>query len=290
MLKEKNGIVFDIGNYTFFVLLCVIMFYPLWYTLVASLMKEGEFLTSSYILYAKEPTLNAYKNIFDHGKIFNNLRVTVFITLVGSGVSLFCSTFCAYGLSKKFPGSKVLMFLIVLTMFIKPGLIPEYLNLKSWGLLNSLSVYIIPSAINTFYLIILINNFREFPLELEESAKIDGANEFYIFFKIVLPLSTAILAAIGLFFAVQYWNTYMQSVFFITDPMKKTVQEYLRNLVVETTDIEMMMMMQEGQDEMSSLETMRLANVILVLLPILFVYPFLQKYFVKGMLVGAIKG
>lgn len=287
---QRKGIAFDIFNYLFFGLLCLVMVYPLWYTLAASFMTEGEYLNSTFVLFARHPTINAYGKIFEHGKIFTNLRVTLIITVAGSLASLFFSSFCAYGFSKKFPGSRTLMFLIALTMFIKPGLIPEYLNLKNLGLINSLLVYIIPSAINTFYFIILVNNFRDFPVELEESARMDGANDFYIFFRIVLPLSTAILAAIGLFFAVQYWNTYMQSVFFITDPAKKTVQEYLRNLVVETTDVEMMMMMQEGQDEMSSLETMRLANVIIVLLPILCVYPFLQKYFVKGMLIGAIKG
>ena len=281
---------FDVCNYAFFIVLCFVMTYPLWYSVMASFMTEGEYLATRFILYPRRPTVDAYRKIFTHGEILARIRVTVFITVVGTGVSLFITSYAAYGFSKRFPGSKVLLYFVVATMFVYPGLIPVYLNLRNLGLINTLAVYILPSAISTFYLIIMRNHYLDFPAELEESARMDGCNEFGIYFRVVLPLSKAVLAAIGLFFAVQYWNTYMQSVFFITDPDKKTVQEYLRDLVIETTDIEMIMVQLEAQSDMLSVDTIRLANVVLVLIPILLVYPFLQKYFVKGLMIGAIKG
>lgn len=290
MANVKRVSSFDIFNYTFFVIICLIMLYPLWYTVAASFMKESEYLSKSVILFTTRPTLRAYEKIFEDGRIFTHFRVTIFVTIVGTVFSLMFTAFSAYGLSKRFFGSAFILYLAVFTMFLRPGLIPNYLNLKSLGLINNLAVYIIPYSINTFYMIILRTHFRDFPQELEESAKIDGCREIGIFFKIVLPLSKPILAAIGLFFAVQFWNTYTQSVFFITDPKKKTVQEYLQKLVSDSTDLESLMMSTETEDETFNAETLRLANVVMVLTPILMVYPFLQKYFVKGLMIGAIKG
>jgi putative aldouronate transport system permease protein len=270
-------------------LLCVIMLYPFWQTVMSSFMTESEYLTSPLKLYVLEPTLSSYNQIFADGRIFVHMRVTILITVIGTLVALFFTAYSAYGLSKKFKGYKVIMFLIIMTMFIDAGLIPVYLNFKDLGLINNFAVYIIPYAINTFYLIIIRATFLEFPKEIEEAAKIDGCNEFGIFFKIVLPLSGPILAAIGLFFSVQFWNTYMQSVFFITDMDLKTVQEYLQKLVTDSSDLEAVMAA-ETQEEGFSSETIRLANIVIVLLPIICVYPFLQKYFVKGMLLGSLKG
>jgi putative aldouronate transport system permease protein len=290
MVTGKRLSLFSILNYAFLSGICIIMFYPLWYTVATSFMKESEFLSKIFVLYPSEPTFSSYKTIFEDGKIFTNLKVTVFITVVGTLVSLVFTALSAYGLSKKFFGTTFITYLAVFTMFLRPGLIPEYHNLKSLGLINNIAVYIIPFMINTFYLIILRTYFQDFPKELEESARIDGCMELGIFFRIILPLSKPILAAIGLFFAVQFWNTYMQSVFFISDPDKKTVQEYLKKLVSDSTDMESLMMAAESEDKDFSAETIRMANVVIVLVPILAVYPFLQKYFVKGLLIGAVKG
>ncbi len=269
--------------------MCIITVYPFWYTIIASLMKEQEFYTTSFILFVKEPTLAAYKAVFEDGRIFGPLQVTLFVTVVGTIASLAFTSYSAYGLSKPVPGAKLVMYLIVLTMFLNPGLIPHYLTYKTLGMINRLSVYIWPTLLHTFYLVVLRNNFREFPKELEESARIDGASDFRTFFQIVLPLSKAVLAAVGLFFAVSYWNTYMPSVFYITDLDKKTVQEYLRKLIMESSDISSIMRAQ-GIDVEFSQQSLKLANVVLIVTPIICLYPFLQKYFVKGMMIGAIKG
>jgi putative aldouronate transport system permease protein len=282
--------VFDVVNVGALIILCVVMAYPLWYTIVGSLMEESEFLTKRFLLYPERPTLAGYQKVFEDGTIFIHYRVTVLITVVGTVFSLFVTSVSAYGLSKKFYGSTFLVYLAVFTMFIRPGLIADYLNLRSLGLINNFFVYILPAAINTFYLIIMRTYFIDFPSELEEAARIDGSTEFGTFIRIVLPLSKPVLAAIGLFFAVQYWNTYMQSVFFITDQRLKTVQEYLQRLVTDSTDIENLMAAAEVEDTKFSAESLRLANVVLVLVPIILVYPFLQKYFIRGLMIGAVKG
>jgi putative aldouronate transport system permease protein len=284
--KERfwNGL-----NIVIMVLLCVIMLYPFWQTIVASFMTESEYLTSRFKMMVTSPTLSSYKQIFLDGTIFVHLRVTFMITVVGTIVALFITAYSAYGLSKPFKGSKIVMFLIVMTMFINAGLIPEYMNFKELGLINNFAVYILPYMINTFYLIIMRTTFMEFPKELEEAARIDGCNDFRIFFTIVLPLSKPILAAMGLFFMVSFWNTYMQSVFFVTDKELKTVQEYLQKLISSTQDVEAVMVAESGEEGYSS-ETIRFANIVLVLLPIITVYPFLQKYFVKGIMMGSLKG
>lgn len=279
----------DTLNIIVMLLLCAIMLYPFWQTVVASFMSDSEYLTSRFKLIVTAPTFASYKQIFQDGTIFIHLRVTFLITVIGTAVALFMTAYSAYGLSKTFKRSKIVMFLIVMTMFMNAGLIPDYMNYKELGLINNFAVYIIPYMINTFYLIIMRSTFMEFPKELEEAARIDGCNDFRIFFTIVLPLSKPILAAIGLFFMVSFWNTYMQSVFFVTDKELKTVQEYLQKMISSTQDLESIMLVESGEEGFSS-ETIRLANIVMVLLPIITVYPFLQKYFVNGIMMGSLKG
>ncbi|MFD2117204.1 carbohydrate ABC transporter permease [Paenibacillus yanchengensis] len=282
----------SIGDFFIFIalsILCVVMLYPFWQTVVSSLMTESEYLTSTFKLFVKSPTLASYKQIFQDGTIFMHLKVTFLVTIVGTVVALFFTAYSAYGLSKSFKGSKIVMFFIVMTMFVQAGLIPDYMNYKEFGLINNFAVYILPYMINTFYLIIMRTTFMEFPKELEEAAKMDGCDHFRIFFTIVLPLSKPVLAAIGLFFMVSFWNTYMQSVFFITDKELKTVQEYLQSLITSTQELEAIMVAESGVEGYNS-ETIRLANIVIVLLPIISVYPLLQKYFVKGLMMGSIKG
>jgi ABC-type glycerol-3-phosphate transport system permease component len=166
--------VVDIVNAGILLVVCVVMIYPLWYTLVGSLMEQSEFLDKTFLLYPERPTLEGYRKVFEDGTIFIHYRVTILITLIGTVVSLFVTAVSAYGLSKKFYGSKFLVYMAVFTMFIRPGLIADYLNLRSLGLINNFLVYILPTAINTFYLVIMRTYFMDFPSELEEAARIDG--------------------------------------------------------------------------------------------------------------------
>jgi putative aldouronate transport system permease protein len=268
--------------YSFFFLVNIIMLYPFWHAFVGSLITLEEYYRYNLLLFPHEPTLAAYKEIIELGKIFNPLKVTTIITIIGTFMSLFVTTYTAYGLSKPIVGSKVIMTFIVLTMFVNGGLIPQYLLLKELHLINSLGVYIFPALINTFFLIIMRTQFIGFSRDIIESAKVDGCGEFGIFFKLVLPLSKPILATIGLFYAVAFWNTFFASLVFVTDVSKKTLYEYVYKIVSAS----------EGSQFATSLsfsETTKFANITIAVLPIMLVYPFLQKYFLSGVMLGAVK-
>lgn len=274
---------FRVLNYLFFSCVGVLMIYPFWHTLVGSMISFHEYSKYKLLLFPRHPTFEAYQEIFAAGDIFGPLRVTMFVTVVGTAASLFMTTYTAYGLSKNFLGSKAIMTFIVLTMFINGGLIPQYVLLRELQLINTVWVYIVPALINTFFLIIMRTNFIGFSRELEEAARVDGCNEFGVFFKIVLPLSKPMLATIGLFYAVAFWNTFFASIMFVTDASKKTLYEYVYKIVSNT----------EGSQFTVSVAfsvATKFANIVVAVLPIILVYPFLQKYFVRGTMIGAVKG
>ena len=281
--KRVDG--FSIVNYTFFGILCVLMVYPFWHTMMGSLMSYSEYVKKAALLFPAKPTLKAYTEIFSKGTIYRPLLNTVGVTVIGTAMSLIATSFTAYGLSKAIPGVKVMMTIIVISMFLQTGLIPRYIMFRSLGLLNSYAVYIIPALIGPFYLIIFRTWFRDFQQSLLDSARIDGLSELGIYFRIVMPLSKPVLAAIGLFLAVNYWNTLFPSLFFVPDVKKKLLQEYLYRIIrdIELEDAQLVM-------DYIPTEITKLANVMITVLPIIVVYPFLQKHFVKGIMLGAIKG
>lgn len=283
----------DIFLTIFFIIVSVISLYPFWYVLVGSLIPYHVFMEKVLLLWPERPTLEAYQFVLKQGQIFDPLKVTIITTLIGTFANLLITTFVSYGLSKKFPGSTLLTYLIVFTMFVSAGLIPNYILFRQLRLLNSVGVYIIPYLINTFYLIIMRTYFSGFSHEIEEAAYIDGYNDFSIFFRVVLPLSKPMLAAIALFTAVDYWNTFSQSVYFVTDIRKKTLQDYLYMLLSDNA----MSASGTGNSALAGSmgksvfsQTIKLACTMISIVPILVVYPFLQKYFTSGILVGAIKG
>jgi putative aldouronate transport system permease protein len=294
MAKLKSSRPLDYVLIVFFALLSIITLYPFWHCLVGSFISYGEYMQSTLLLWPKEFTLDSYRFVFDQGKIFSPMRVTALITLVGTFINLIITSSMAYGMSKSYPGDKLVNFIVVLTMFVGAGLIPNYMLLRDLKLLNSVWVYIIPSMINTFYLIIMRTNFANFPKEVEEAAIIDGSSETGVFFRIVLPLSKPILATIALFTAVDYWNTYAASVYYVTDAGKKTLQDYLYMLLSDNaTNASGMGASAIGSTAGKSAvfsENIKLANTIIAILPIMLVYPFLQKYFTSGIMVGAVKG
>lgn len=283
----------DLFLLVFFTTASLVTLYPFWHCLVGSLIPYHIYMQKVLMLWPDNLTFDAYAFVLKQGQIFNPLKVTVAITVVGTLANLMVTTFVAYGLSKKFPGSVLITYMVVFTMFVSAGLIPNYLLYKQLNLINSIGVYIIPCLINTFYLIIMRTYFSGFPGEVEEAAHIDGYSDFGIFFRIVLPLSKPMLAAIALFTAVDYWNTFSQSVFFITDFNKKTLQDFLYMMINDNA-------MNGAGTGMSTMagslgktvfaETIKLANTVISVIPILIVYPFLQKYFTSGIMIGAIKG
>jgi len=285
MVTKKLSIA-DIIIGFFMIIICIIMVYPFWHVLMGSFMNGTEYLQKNVLLWVNNSTLDNYKYLLAETDTLLYILNTVFIAVFGTVLSVFFTTYSAYALSKNIPGVKLIFLLVVATMFIDPGLIPNYINFKDLGLINTRAVLIIIAVINPFFLIIMRSNFIEFPKELEESARIDGAGVNRIFFQIVFPLSTAMVAAITVFIAVNYWNTYLPSVFFISDPDKKTIQDYLGSLLTQEQ-----LAVDAAQAVNQPLTTMlKFASIILGALPILVVYPFMQRYFVKGALIGAVKG
>lgn len=277
-----------------FLILSICTAYPFWHCIVGSFMNYGEYMQTPILIWPKDFTLEAYDFVFSQGKIFAPMLVTTVTTIMGTVINLFMATWMAYGMSKKYPGSMAVTLMVVGTMFLHAGLIPNYMLFRNLKLLNTIWVYIVPYMINTFYLIVLRTNFSNFPHELEESAALDGCGEYGTFFKIVLPLSKPVLATIALFTAVDYWNTYQQSVYFTSKPELKTLQDFLYMMISNNTNNAggggiAMMGAEMGRSGVYS-ENIKLANTIVAVLPILLVYPFLQKYFTNGMMIGALKG
>ncbi|THF78819.1 carbohydrate ABC transporter permease [Cohnella fermenti] len=234
--------------------------------------------------------LDAYINVFKNPSIMAGFRNTVFILVVGVVVNMILTSMAAYVLSRKnVYWSRLLIFFVLITMFFNGGLIPMYLVIKGVGLSNSLWSLIIPFAVNTFNLLIMRTSFMAIPDSLEESAKIDGANHFVIFSRIVLPLSMPVIAVMILYYSVEKWNAWFYASVFLNSRELFPIQLILREILISGSTDSM-----TGGADVSQMQqvvqTIKYATIVVATLPILVVYPFLQKYFVKGVMVGAIKG
>lgn len=295
-MKKRNGDrLFQNINNSFFAILCFIMLFPLWNVLMTSFVSAGEFFKKPIVLWPDQWYLDSYQFIFGGNTISRAFVVTVFITVVGSLYSMTITTTLAYGLSKKsLPGRHLFLTLIMITMFFNGGLIPYYLLINKIGLYDSIWVLILPMAVNTYNFIIIKSFFANIPTELEESARIDGANDITIFTRIILPLSMPVLATFLLFYGVSYWNSWWNCVMFIQDNSKFTLQYVLRQMIVQNVRPGAMTQsaLSGGTDIYGGIfdEGVKMATVIVATVPILAVYPFLQKYFVKGVMIGSVKG
>ncbi|NOU88311.1 ABC transporter permease subunit [Paenibacillus sp. LMG 31460] len=288
---SKAELIFQYANLAAITLLCVSVLYPFIHVLSVSLSTPAEAVRPGIHLYPKAFTFSAYEQALQTKGIWMGYYNTIFRTVVGTILSLIIMTMGAYALSKKYlPHRGFYTMFIVITMFFSGGLIPLFLLVKGLGLYDSLWALIIPGLINTFYMLIMRNFFFGIPQELEDSAKMDGAHDFQILFRIILPLSKPILATIGLWLAVHHWNEWFQGLIYIQDQSKLVLQIYLRRLIVESSDLETKQLMDQASDQEVVAESIKSAVLMIATLPILVVYPFIQKYFVKGALVGSVKG
>lgn len=285
-IREKNAWIADALIHTLFILISILMLYPFIHVIMGSMMKFNEYFSKSLFIWVNDPTLEAYRIALGTGKFQPAMINTILVTVVGTFWSLFFTSIFAYGMSKEFPGRRLIMTLAILTMFFSGGIIPQYIMYRQMGLLNNYLVFILPATINTYNFIILRTHFLSFPAEIEEAASIDGSGYFRTYLQIVLPLCVPMLITIGLFYAVAYWNTFFKSVFYITKDNMRMLQDYL-NRIINAEDSEDL-----GQMVSStvSMQTVRMANITMSILPILVAYPLLQKYFIKGAMVGAVKG
>ena len=267
--------------------LVVAMIYPFLHVIVWS-FGSAEAATSGDP-WPKSFSLDTYAALLRGGVVRNSLLVTAFITVVGTVTSMLFTTTLAYGLSRtrEVPYSKGALVYVLATMLFSAGMIPNYLLVKQLGMLDSWASLIVPGLIDAFNMVVIRNFFMELPQELTESARIDGASEWQIFWRIVLPLSKPILAVISLFYAVRYWNTFFNALLYISTPSKWPIQVVLNQYVVQGQTLNTVQ--PPGVPPPPGL-VVQFAVIVLATLPVLVVYPFVQKFFTKGMLTGAIKG
>lgn len=279
--------VFDTLNVIVLIGLALITVLPLLYVLAGSFAGESEISSRPFFLWPEKIVTESYEYIFATDTFIRALVTTVIVTAVGTVVQLGLTFTMAYPLAKRYlPGRALVLNLVIFTLVFSGGMIPTYLVVRDLGLLDSYWALILPLAINPFYLIIIKSFFQELPQALEEAARIDGANEMGVFFKIVLPLSKPIIATFSLFYAVAIWNDYMSPLLYINDPNKWTLQILVRQLT--NTDAANALA-QMDRTWVPPEQGLKFAVVVIATLPILFFYPFLQKHFAKGVLIGSVK-
>ncbi|WP_156762075.1 carbohydrate ABC transporter permease [Microbacterium karelineae] len=285
--NTRPGRVFDVINVVILVAVGVIALIPFLYVLAGSFATEAEIATRPFFIWPETWSLRAYDAILTSPAFLRALVTTILVTAVGTAVQLLLTASMAYPLSKQnLPGRRLILSLVVFTMVFSGGMIPTFLVVKDLGLLNSYWALVLPMAINPFSLIIIKNFFQQLPNELEESAMIDGANEMRTLWSVILPLSKPVLATFALFYAVGIWNDFMSPLLYLTDNSMWTLQMFLRQ-VTSATDLSVL---EDTPGEVPPAEGIKFAVIIVATLPILLFYPFLQKHFAKGMLIGSVKG
>lgn len=281
---------FDSLNVLMMLILVIITAYPFLYVVMASFSDSNTFMAYNGLLWRPlNPNVRSYAAVFKNRLIYSGYMNTIFIVAAGLAINMALTSFAAYGLSRRnLYFKKPIMFLIVVTMFFSGGLMPFYLTIKSYGLYNSIWAVILPSAINTFNVIICRTSFESIPQSLEEAAEIDGAGHLTILTRIILPVNKAVMSVVALYVVVAYWNSWFNASIFLTTKTKFPLQLILREILVENQTNDMIVGVDiESVNSVS--ETIKYAVIIVSTLPVLCVYPFLQKYFVKGVLVGAVK-
>lgn len=279
---------FKILNTLILILIMVIMIYPFWYVVVCSFSSLSHIQNSTFILWPDGIHLESYQQVFRNELVPNAYLNTIFITVVGTVLSMLLTIIGAFCLSRRnLPGHTAMTAFVVFTMLFNGGLIPTYLLVRQLKMINTLWSVIVPTAVNTYNMIIMRNFFSAVPPELEEAATIDGASQRQYLLRILLPLSGASIATITLFYAVDYWNAYFYSLIYITKREMLPMQAILRQVLM-TTEIETLMYDAAVQTLPS--EMLKDAMIVVTALPIICLYPFIQRFFVKGVMVGSLKG
>ena len=292
--KLDRATPFDWFNGIALTLLSIVMIFPLYYTVIVSFATFEGIARSQLYVFPTSFTLEAYEFIFRGSDvIINAFFVSVFVTIAGTLTSMLLSVSLAYGVSKtRLPFVRVIMFFIVITLLFDAGLIPYYITIMTYGLVDNILVLFLPTAISAFNVILLRNYFQSLPPSLEESARIDGANDVTILIKIILPLSMPIIATISLFYAVAHWNDWWHGFMFINTPDRRPLQLVLREILANFQQIRAGGIGQAIVDAQRPVfaRSIQMAVVVLATIPIMLVYPFLQKHFTKGIMLGAVKG
>ena len=276
------------------VIICIILviyaaliIFPFWNAFVISISSEAAYLHADLLLWPTELDLTSYQQVFQDSGLWSGFGITCILLFFGTAYQLFFTVITGYALSRRgWAGKNIVMNMIIVTMFFGGGLIPYYYLIRDLGMMNTIWVMIIPGAIDTFNMLLMRNYFNSLPVEMEESAKIDGANDIVIFGKIFLPLSLPMLATIGLFFAVGNWNSWYNAMLFIPDKHEIwPLQQVLRNMIMKVNSN-----IESPEAKTAFSQGMTMASIFFTIVPMMCFYPFLQRFFVKGIVVGAIKG
>lgn len=284
--KER---VFDVVNIVVLLLFAAFTILPFIYVLAASFATESEIASRPFFLWPHDPTLETYKYMFSTNTFIRSLFVTIGVTVVGTVIQITLTMLMAYPLANpNLVGKGVIMRLVLFAMLFSGGMIPLFLVVKELGLLDSYWALILPMAINPWNLIVIRTFFQQLPGELREAAEIDGANEFTTFWRIMLPLSKPVIATFSLFYAVAIWNDFMSPLLYISDNSKWTLQMFVRQVTISTDPSTTIGNLDPNY--VPPAEGLKFAVIVIATLPIMCVYPFLQKHFAKGVMIGSVKG
>lgn len=293
MPVQKKWSLFDIVLTVAMVLIAIITIYPIYYIFINSFSGSAAVASNSVILYPKDINFQAYKVVFKDAGIVRSFINSVFYTGVGTAINVALSAMCAYPLSRSnFYGRKIFVSIIMFTMFFNGGIIPLFLTISNLNLYNSIWAVLLPSAISVYNVIVMRTFFQSIPYELTESAYIDGANDIFIFFKIILPLSMPIIATMILFYGVSNWNSFYNALMFLSDKSKYPVQLVLRSIVIDgaTGGLSMAVGTESASSANIDTRSIKYAVIAVTTIPIMLVYPFVFKYFEKGVMIGSVKG
>ena len=286
-MKDK---VFKIVTISVVVIIAACCLFPFLHILAISFSNKTAVIRGDVLLWPVNFDLSAYKAVFTNKGLMDSMWFSLLLTAVYTVFALAMTILCAYPLSR--PGLKFkspILLYILFTMYFSGGMIPGYLNIKSLGLLDTFWVLVFPTVLSTYNMILMKSFFQSMPRELEESAYVDGANDLVVLIKIVLPLSKAMLATIALFYAVSRWNGFMDAILYINDESMYTIQLRLRQLIQSSQVSSMMEEIPEMKDDLVA-ETIKAGCMVFSMIPVMIIYPWLQKYFVKGVMIGSVKG
>ncbi|BFT73869.1 carbohydrate ABC transporter permease [Paenibacillus sp. P36] len=289
--RSLSGTLFDVSNYILLSIIGIVAVLPFIYVVAGSFASDSELTQRAVFLIPKTFTLSAYAFIFSTDTILKSIWVSLYVTILGTMVNLFFTVTMAYALSKRgLMGRNTVLNMIVFSMLFGGGLIPTYIVIRELHMLDTYWALMIPGAISAFNLIIVKNFFQELPQELEEAAKIDGCTELGLLWRIVLPLSMPVLATFTLFYAVGHWNNFFSALLYLNDPAKWPLQVMLRQIVLLSQMAAGDMSSVDPQFVKQQEQSIKMAVIVVGTIPILLVYPFLQKHFAKGVLIGSVKG
>lgn len=287
--KTRDAVIFQIGLAIFLILILFIILIPFWRVIVTAFIPLNIYTREGvpFFLPPTQWTIEAFKQLLGHSMFPRAIFNSLIITMLGTAISIFLTVPLAYGLStRSMPGRKVIMTLVLFTYLFSPGLIPVYLLITGMKLTNNYLAIILPPAVSVYNTLVMMGFFEGLPEELKESARLDGANELQVLLRIILPLSKPILLTIGLFYAVFYWNEFFTPILYLNDSDLMPLPVLLRNILISASFNEYV---EYNAFSSSSLESLKAAGVLITMLPMLFLYPWIQRYFTKGTLVGGVK-